>query len=79
MSGIAAGMHAVLTLPPGVRGSDVVASSSELGVAVSALSRYRASAGTAMAEALVLGYGNLSDAVVDEAVARLARGIRSLA
>ena len=37
-----------------------------------------ASSFTPTPEALVLGYGNLSDALVDEAVGRLARVIRSL-
>ena len=78
VTGIAAGMHAVLGLPPNVRGTDAAATAGELGVAVSALSRYRASAASSTREALVLGYGNLGDAVVDEAVTRLARGIRSL-
>ena len=78
VSGIAAGMHAVLALPPGVRGAEVAAEASRVDVAVSDLTRYRASSATASAEALVVGYGNLSDALVDEAVARLARVIRSL-
>lgn len=79
VTGVAAGMHAVLALPTGVRAMDVCAAAAELEVAVSDLARYRASSGTPTAEALVLGYGNLSDALVDEAVARLARVIRSLA
>ncbi|MFF2272888.1 PLP-dependent aminotransferase family protein [Agromyces sp. NPDC058136] len=78
VTGIAAGMHAVLALPPGVRANDVVGAAARLGVAVSDLARYRATAAAPSHEALVLGYGNLSDAVVDEAVARLARVIRSL-
>lgn len=79
VTGIAAGMHAVLELPPGVRATDAATTAATLEVAVSPLTRYRVSAATSPAEALVLGYGNLSDALVDEAVARLARGIRSLA
>lgn len=79
VTGVAAGMHAVLALPPGVRAIDVGTLAAELEVAVSDLARYRASSGTPTPEALVLGYGNLSDALVDEAVARLARVIRSLA
>lgn len=78
VTGIAAGMHAVLELPRGVRGADAAAAAGDLGVAVSALERYRASAAQLSPAALVLGYGNLSDALVDEAVERLARGIRSL-
>lgn len=79
VTGVAAGMHAVLALPPGVRAIDVGTLAAELEVAVSDLARYRASSGTSTPEALVLGYGNLSDALIDEAVARLARVIRSLA
>ncbi|WP_136707556.1 PLP-dependent aminotransferase family protein [Agromyces sp. H66] len=78
VTGIAAGMHAVLALPAGVRGSDAAEAAGTLGVAVSALARYRASAASNAPEALVLGYGNLSDALVDEAVAHLAWSIRSL-
>ena len=79
VTGVAAGMHAVLALPTGVRATDVCAAAAELEVAVSDLARYRASSATPTPEALVLGYGNLSDALVDEAVDRLARVIRSLA
>jgi GntR family transcriptional regulator / MocR family aminotransferase len=79
VTGIAAGMHAVLELPPGVRATDAAAAADTLGVAVSPLARYRVSAAASAPEALVLGYGNLSDSLVDESVARLARGIRSLA
>lgn len=79
VSGIAAGMHAVLALPPGVRAVDVSAAAAEHGIAVSDLARYRATGAETSPEALVLGYGNLSDALVNDAVARLARVIRSLA
>ena len=79
VTGIAAGMHAVLELPPGVIASDVRDAASALEVAVSDVKAYRTSSGTPSPEALVIGYGNLSDAVVDEAVGRLARVIRSLA
>ncbi|MDQ0893796.1 MocR-like pyridoxine biosynthesis transcription factor PdxR [Agromyces ramosus] len=78
LTGIAAGMHAVLELPPGVTAADARAAASGLEVAVSDLTRYRVSSATASREALVVGYGNLSDVLVDEAVARLARAIRSL-
>ena len=78
VTGVAAGMHAVLELPPGVRAADVRSAAAERDVAVSDLGRYRASSFTPTPEALVLGYGNLSDALVDEAVGRLARVIRSL-
>lgn len=79
VTGIAAGMHAVLALPPGIRATDAAAAAARLDVAVSDLTRYRVSASAGTTESLVLGYGNLSDALVDESVARLAAGIRSLA
>ncbi len=78
VTGIAAGMHAVLELPAGVRAAHVVEAAGALDVAVSALARYRVSAAAPAREAVVLGYGNLSDVLVDEAVARLAGVIRSL-
>ncbi|WP_022888857.1 PLP-dependent aminotransferase family protein [Agromyces italicus] len=79
LTGIAAGMHAVLAMPPGVRAVEVAAAAAGRGVAVSDLTRYRATSAQPLPEALVVGYGNLSDAVVDEAVARLAEIIRSRA
>ncbi|MFF2372356.1 PLP-dependent aminotransferase family protein [Agromyces sp. NPDC058110] len=79
LTGIAAGMHAMLELPEGVASRDVRHAASALDVAVSDLARYRATAGRPGAlDALVIGYGNLSDALVDEAVARLAAAIRSV-
>lgn len=77
ITGIAAGMHAVLELPPGVIASRVRDAASALDVAVTDLTGYRASSAAPTTEALVIGYGNLSDALVEEAVARLARAIRS--
>lgn len=79
VTGIAAGMHAVLELPAGVRATDAAAAAARHDVAVSDLARYRVSASADSTESLVLGYGNLSDALVDESVARLAAGICSLA
>ncbi|WP_394553420.1 PLP-dependent aminotransferase family protein [Agromyces sp. MMS24-JH15] len=81
VSGIAAGMHAALELPEGVSARAVRRAAAELEVAVSDLTRYRATApvGSGQPDSLVIGYGNLSDALVDEAVARLAAAIRSVA
>ncbi|MDQ0576971.1 MocR-like pyridoxine biosynthesis transcription factor PdxR [Agromyces albus] len=79
VTGIAAGMHAVLALPPDIKATDAAAAAARHDVAVSDLTRYRVSASADTTESLVLGYGNLSDALVDESVARLAAGIRSLA
>lgn len=77
ITGIAAGMHAVLELPPGVIASRVRDAASALEVSVTDLTGYRASGAAPTTEALVIGYGNLSDALVDEAVVRLARAIRA--
>ncbi|MGI9823627.1 PLP-dependent aminotransferase family protein [Agromyces sp. Marseille-Q5079] len=77
VTGLAAGMHAMLELPHGVTGRAVRDAASALDVAVSDLNRYRATATGEIGEALVVGYGNLDDALVDEAVARLAAAIRS--
>ncbi|SFR91118.1 GntR family transcriptional regulator / MocR family aminotransferase [Agromyces sp. CF514] len=86
VTGIAAGMHAMVGLPPGVSARDVRHAASGLEVAVSDLARYRATAApgaeaarSGSPDALVVGYGNLSDALVDEAVARLAAAIRTAA
>ncbi|MFB9308328.1 GntR family transcriptional regulator/MocR family aminotransferase [Agromyces hippuratus] len=79
VTGIAAGMHAVLDLPPGIDAGAVRRAAADAEIAVSELTGYRASGATPNVEALVIGYGNLSDALIDEAVARLAGVIRSLA
>lgn len=76
VTGLAAGMHLVLELPEGVEAVDAARRARAAELAVSPLSRYRVTASAPRREALVLGYGNLSDALVDEAVARLARVLR---
>lgn len=70
VSGIAAGMHLVLTLPTHARASAVVDAGSAEGLALTPLHRYTDTADPP--DALVLGYGHLDDALVEEAVARLA-------
>ncbi|MGH3690748.1 MAG: PLP-dependent aminotransferase family protein [Microbacterium sp.] len=74
VTGIAAGMHLVLTLPSHARASVVVDAAAAEGLALTSLRRYTDRADRA--DALVLGYGNLDDALVEEAVARLATLIR---
>jgi len=102
VTGLAAGMHVLLELPPGIRADDVARAATDLDVTVAPLSRYRAAGATSSGrraaageledqggpgkpgapggpgkpEALVVGYGNLADARVDEAVARLAAAVR---
>ncbi|WP_243229824.1 PLP-dependent aminotransferase family protein [Microbacterium sp. CIAB417] len=77
VSGIAAGMHLVLALPAGASTQDIVRRAAERDVAVVALERYAFRSPSR--PGLVLGYGNLDDALVDEAVVRLAQVIRDAA
>ena len=79
VSGLAAGLHVVLGLPGGVPAAAVVRAAAERDVAVADLRRYRVSAAPeAGAEALVVGYGNLADARVDDAVAGLAAALHDV-
>ena len=70
VSGIAAGLHLVVHLPDGVQASGMVRAAEKRGVRVVDLDRYRA--GGSGPPALVLGYGNITDALVPEAVSVLA-------
>lgn len=74
VTGIAAGMHLVLTLPSHVPASAVTGAGTSEGLALTSLRRYTDTADRP--DALVLGYGNLDDALVEEAVARLAALVR---
>lgn len=79
VSGIAAGLHLVLDLPPGVRAADVVRAGASYDVALTDIRRYRVSPDVPAPERLVLGYGDLADPLVDEAVSLLAAAVRDLA
>ncbi|MDF9878327.1 PLP-dependent aminotransferase family protein [Cellulosimicrobium cellulans] len=81
VSGIAAGMHALLSLPsapddPAPDAAHVVREAARREVTVVDLRRYQVRPAD-RSTTLVLGYGNLADARVDEAVARLADAVRS--
>ncbi|MCK0116399.1 PLP-dependent aminotransferase family protein [Isoptericola sp. S6320L] len=72
LHGMAAGLHALLELPPSAPdAADVVRAAAARDVGVVDLRRYQARP-AARSRTLVLGYGNLVDARLDEAVARLA-------
>jgi GntR family transcriptional regulator/MocR family aminotransferase len=73
--GIAAGLHLVLHLPGRVDPTAVVAAAATRSVDVVALSRYHATS-EQPEHGLVLGYGNLADGTVDEAVQHLTAAIR---
>ena len=70
VSGAAAGLHLVVHLPGAVDAAAVVRRAEANGVHVVNLDRYRA--GSSGPPALVLGYGNITEALVPEAVAILA-------
>ena len=82
VSGIAAGMHLVLdlaaVLPQGADAADVVREAAARDVTVVALRRYQVERSSRSAR-LVVGYGNLADARVAEAVRRLAEAVRATA
>lgn len=80
VSGIAAGMHALLTLPgspddPAPDAAHVVREAARREVTVVDLRRYQVRPAD-RSTTLVLGYGNLADARIGEAVARLATAVR---
>lgn len=75
VSGIAAGLHLVLRLPPGVGAGAVVAAATRRDVRVADLRRYRVFPASGVPDALVVGYGNLGDARLAEAVVRLGAAV----
>ncbi|WP_443077950.1 MocR-like pyridoxine biosynthesis transcription factor PdxR [Streptomyces sp. NBC_01450] len=73
VTGTAAGLHTVLSLPPGTE-QRVLQSATRQGLKVAGLSRYRhARSLHVMADALVVGYGGPSDAVWPQALSALMR------
>ena len=70
VTGLAAGCHAVLRLPPPVTEAAAVAACAKMSVAVYGMSRYRSDRATEPAE-LVLGFGNVREAAIAAAVARV--------
>jgi GntR family transcriptional regulator / MocR family aminotransferase len=71
VSGVAAGLHLVLALEPGVDAAALAARAAARGVRVASLDRYRVQ-GRGAGPGLVLGYGNLADESVERAVTELA-------
>jgi GntR family transcriptional regulator/MocR family aminotransferase len=80
VAGIAAGLH-LLLLPPGgpadrFDAPGVVRRAAATGLHIGCVEQYRVN-NRALDGALVLGYGNLGDAQVEEAVSRLAAAIKA--
>ena len=71
ISGIAAGLHALLELPGDLREEDVIARAAERGVSLQGLGEY-AHGGHSHPPALVVGYANPPEHAFTAAVARLA-------
>lgn len=72
-AGMAAGMHLLLRLPPGVDADRVVEQAAMRAVGVAELERYRLRPGPA--DTLVVGFGNLRTGREQEAIDRLAGAI----
>ena len=70
VTGVAAGLHALLELPAGEREDEVVARAAEHGVAVQGLAGFSAP-GHARDPALVVGYATPPDHAFTSAIARL--------
>jgi GntR family transcriptional regulator / MocR family aminotransferase len=70
MTGVAAGLHAVLELPPGTDEADVIARAAARGLALSGLQEY-AAPGARHPPALVVGFGTPPAHAFTTAVARL--------
>ena len=72
VSGAAAGLHVLVSLPPGVKGAAVVEAAAAAGIRLKDLQECRMTPDPA-GEGVVLGYGNLSESAIEVAVAELAR------
>ena len=75
LSGGEAGLHLVMWLPDGIRDTEVAKRAVELGLGVRALESYTRAPMTC--NGLVLGYGNLEDGMLVEAVRRLVVAVQS--
>jgi GntR family transcriptional regulator/MocR family aminotransferase len=75
VSGVAAGLHLLVHLPTSVDTAAVVAEAAARSVRVADLAGYHAT-DQHVGHGLVLGYGNLADTAVDEAVRRLAAAVQ---
>ncbi|WP_326668179.1 PLP-dependent aminotransferase family protein [Streptomyces canus] len=74
VSGIAAGLHLILRLPAAVDSAAVVRAAAARSLAVADLAAYHATEDHA-GHGLVLGYGNLADSMVEQAVQHLRAAI----
>jgi GntR family transcriptional regulator/MocR family aminotransferase len=77
--GVAAGLHLLLYLPPDTDAGAVVSRAATAGVRIANLDtyRFRSAPGVHDVPGVVLGYGNLADHQVRDAVTRLASAVRA--
>ena len=74
VEGVAAGVHVLLRLPPGVHDVAIAEAADRAGIAVTPLSAFRLT--PARAGGLVVGYGRLHESAVEPAMRALAAVIR---
>ncbi len=74
VDGIAAGLHFLLRLPPGIDDRAIAEDARGVGINVAPLSRFRIK--PANSGGLVIGYGRLPESAIDAAVQELARVMR---
>jgi GntR family transcriptional regulator / MocR family aminotransferase len=79
LSGIAAGLHVLVTLPPGPDETALVEQAAERGIRIYPLGDYRAAKVHDAAPAMLLGYGNLTPPAIEEGVRILAEVVVSAA
>ena len=70
MSGVSAGLHVLLNLPPAVDDRDLEPEARKVGIALEALARYTLT--DRQQRGLLLGYGRLHETGIPAAVAKLA-------
>jgi GntR family transcriptional regulator/MocR family aminotransferase len=79
ITGRAAGLHLVMWLPPGTDAAQVVETAAARDLRVADLQGYRAVADPDAPPALVIGYGNIPDTAVPDAVRILATCVAAAA
>ena len=72
LTGLAAGFHAVAPLRPGADEAAMIAAARDRGVRLHGLASYRGDPATGVPPALVIGFGNVRERVIDPAVAAVA-------
>jgi GntR family transcriptional regulator/MocR family aminotransferase len=78
LQGLAAGCHVLLRLPDAVSEAAVVDAAASMGVRVYGLSRYRLGSPTDQPPALVLGFGNVTEARIRDGIRVIADAIRGV-